>query len=180
MTAAPSFWVALLLLQVFAVQLRWLPAGGTNDLRAPTSGTLDLRYWILPVLTLAVTQQSWFTLFVRNSLLEISREDYVQFSRAHGMDELAVLFRHALPNALLPFATLIGSHLGELMAGSILVETIFDWPGLGNLAQRAGLSADLPLLLGITLLGSFFVIAGNLLADLLYRVLDPRIREPLE
>lgn len=179
MTAAPSFWVALLLLYIFAVQWRVLPAGGTSDLRAETSAGLDLRYMLLPILTLALTQQSWFTLFVRNTLLEVMREDYIQFARAQGLREVVIMLRHALPNALIPFATLAGTHVSELIGGTILIETIFSWPGLGLLTERAAVSVDLPLLLAITLLGALFVVAGNLLSDLLYRVLDPRIREAL-
>lgn len=178
-TATPSFWVALLLLYLFAVQLRWLPAGGMSNLRAASRTGLDLQYMILPVVTLALTQQAWFTLFVRNTLLETLREDYIRFARAQGLREHTIFVRHALPNALIPFATLVGTHLSELIGGSVLIESIFAWPGLGRLTEQAGLSADIPLLLAITILGAFFVVLGNLLADLLYQLLDPRIREAL-
>ena len=179
-TAAPSFWVGLLLIFVFAVQLQWLPAGGASDVRAATGESgLSLRHLILPVLTLAFTQQAWFTLYVRNTLIEVMREDYVQFAHAQGLRSAAVMFRHALPNALIPFATLVGSHISELIGGSVLIETIFGWPGLGRLTQQAGLSVDVPLLLAITLISSVFVVSGNLLSDVLYRLLDPRIRTAL-
>jgi len=148
-------------------------------LRAVDSGGIDPKHMILPVITLALTQQAWFTLFVRNTLIEVLREDYVRFARAQGLREGIILFRHALPNALIPFATLIGTHISELIGGSVLIESIFAWPGLGRLTEQAGLSADVPLLLGLTLLGAIFVVLGNLLSDILYRVLDPRIREGL-
>ena len=176
-TAAPSFWVGLLALYVFSIELGWLPAGGTSDPRAVEAAGVDLAHLVLPMVILALTQYAWFTLFVRNTLLEVLREDHVQFARAQGIGEVAVLLRHALPNALIPFVTLIGTHLSELIGGTILVEAIFGWPGLGQLTLQAALGEDLPLLVGITLFASVLVVLGNLLADVLYRVMDPRVRE---
>ncbi len=176
-TAAPSFWVGLLALYVFSIELGWLPAGGTSDPRAVEAQGVDLAHLVLPMIILAMTQYAWFTLFVRNTLLEVLREDHVQFARAQGIGEVAVLLRHALPNALIPFVTLIGTHLSELIGGTILVEAIFGWPGLGQLTLQAALGEDLPLLVGITLFASVLVVFGNLMADVLYRVMDPRVRE---
>ncbi|MGH3146971.1 MAG: ABC transporter permease [Rubrobacter sp.] len=178
-TSSPSFWIALLALYLFSIKLNWLPAGGTSDLRAAETSGLDFSYLILPMLTLALTQYAWFTLFVRNTLLEVLREDHVQFARAQGVSETAVLLRYALPNALIPFVTLVGTNLSELIGGAVLIESIFGWPGLGNLAVQAALSVDLPLLVAITLASSVLVVLGNLLADVLYQFLDPRIREAL-
>lgn len=178
-TAAPSFWVGLILLYVFAIQLGWLPAGGTVDVRAADPGFIDPAHLILPAVTLAITQQSWFTLYVRDTLLEVLRDDYVRFAEASGVRRAAVLGRHALPNALIPFVTLTGTHISELIGGAVLAETIFGWPGVGRLTVQAALVVDLPLLVAITLIGSVLVVAGNLMADLLYRVVDPRIREGL-
>jgi len=129
--------------------------------------------------TLALTQYAWFTLYVRNTLLEVLCEDHVQFARAQGIGEVAVLLRHALPNALIPFVTLTGTNLAELIGGSVLIESVFGWPGLGLLTRDAALGVDIPLLVAITLLASIFVVLGNLLADVLYRVMDPRVREAL-
>jgi peptide/nickel transport system permease protein len=176
-TAAPSFWIGLLALYLFSIELGWLPAGGTSDPRAVDAQGVDLEHLILPMVILAMTQYAWFTLFVRNTLLEVLREDHVQFARAQGIGEVAVLLRHALPNALIPFVTLIGTHLSELIGGTILVEAIFGWPGLGQLTLQAALGEDIPLLVGITLCASLLVVLGNLLADVLYRVMDPRVRE---
>lgn len=178
-TAAPSFWVGLILLYVFAIQLGALPAGGTVDVRASDPGFIDPAHLILPAVTLAITQQSWFTLYVRDTLLEVLREDYVRFAEAFGVRRAAVLARHALPNALVPFVTLTGTHVSELIGGAVLAETIFGWPGVGRLTVQAALVVDLPLLVAVTLVGSVLVVAGNLVADLLYRVVDPRIREGL-
>lgn len=176
-TAAPSFWVGLLALYVFSIELGWLPAGGTSDPRAVDGGGLDLAHVVLPMAVLAMTQYAWFTLYVRNTLLEVLREDHVRFAQAQGVGEVGVLLRYALPSALIPFVTLIGTHLSELVGGTILVEAIFGWPGLGQLTLQAALGEDIPLLVGITLCASVLVVLGNLLADVLYRVMDPRVRE---
>jgi peptide/nickel transport system permease protein len=176
-TAAPSFWIGLLALYVFSIELGWLPAGGTSDPRAVGVQGADFEHLVLPMVILAMTQYAWFTLFVRNTLLEVMREDHVQFARAQGIGEVAVLLRHALPNALIPFVTLIGTHLSELIGGTILVEAIFGWPGLGQLTLQAALGEDIPLLVGVTLFACVLVVLGNLLADVLYRVMDPRVRE---
>ncbi len=175
-TAAPSFWIGLLALYVFSIELGWLPAAGTSDPRAVDTG-VDASHLILPMLVLAMTQYAWFTLFVRNTLLEVLREDHVQFARAQGIGEVAVLLRYALPNALIPFVTLVGTHLAELIGGTVIVETIFGWPGLGLLTLDAALGEDIPMLVGIVLAGSVLVVLGNLLADVLYRVMDPRVRQ---
>jgi peptide/nickel transport system permease protein len=176
-TAAPSFWIALLALYVFSVELGWLPAGGVADVRAEDAGWLDPRHLVLPMLCLAVTQVSWFTLFVRTTVLEVLRDDHVQFARAQGLGERAVLVSHALRSALIPFVTLVGVHLSELIGGAVLIESVFAWPGLGLLTRDAALGVDLPLLVAITLGASVLVVVGNLLADVLYRALDPRVRE---
>lgn len=173
---APSFWVALLAVYLFAVHWNVLPAGGMVDPRSST-GSIELSHLVLPAFTLALSQNGWFTLYVRNTLLEVLRDDYVRFAKANGISRLRLLLRHALPNALLPFVTLIGTHLPELIGGSILIESVFGWPGLGGLTRQAAMAVDVPLLLGITVLGAAAVIVGNLLSDVLYRILDPRIRE---
>jgi peptide/nickel transport system permease protein len=176
-TAAPSFWVGLLALYVFSIELGWLPAGGPSDPRSAGSGGVDLAHLILPMAVLALTQYAWFTLYVRNAVLEVLREDHVQFARANGISELAVVLRHALPSALIPFVTLAGVNLAELVGGTLLIESIFGWPGLGLLALDAARGEDIPMIVGITLAASVLVVVGNLLADVAYRLLDPRVRE---
>ncbi len=177
-TFVPSFWIALLAVYLFSVELGWLPAGGASDPRSD-GPRVDPKYLILPALTLALTQHGWFTLYVRNTLLEVLREDYVRFAEAQGVGRVRVLFRHALPNSLIPFVTLIGTHIPELIGGSILIESVFGWPGLGNLTRQAAIAVDIPLLMAIVMVGAFLVVLGNLTADVLYRVIDPRIREAL-
>lgn len=176
--SAPSYWVALLALYLFSVRLNWLPGAGTADLRGAHVG-LDLRHMVLPMVTLALTQLAWFTLYVRNTLLEVLREDYVRFAQACGLGRWRILFRHALPNASLPFLTLMGTHMSEIIGGAALIENVFAWPGLGKVAVDAGLAQDMPLLLAITLASSSLVVLGNLLADIGYWILDPRVREGL-
>lgn len=173
---APSFWVALLAVYWLSVQWNLLPAGGIADPRSLTGG-VELSHLVLPALTLALAQNGWFTLYVRNTLLEVMRDDYVRFAKANGVRRARILLRHALPNALLPFVTLIGTNLPELIGGSVLIESVFGWPGLGNLTRQAATAVDVPLLLSITILGAAAVVIGNLLSDICYRVLDPRIRE---
>ncbi|MGH3897056.1 MAG: ABC transporter permease [Pseudonocardiaceae bacterium] len=146
---------------------------GDLHVRSDGSTTVDLAHLVLPAVTLALTQHGVFTLYVRSTVLEMMREDHVRFARAQGASETSVLFRHALPNSLVPYVTLIGTHVPELIGGSVLIETVFAWPGLGSLT----VAVDLPLLLAIVLAGAVLVVLGNLVADLLYRVVDPRVRE---
>lgn len=176
---APSFWVALLALSLFAVHLQWLPAGGAGDLRSLGGPRFGLEYAILPVVTLAITQHGWFTLYVRNTMLEVLREDYVRYAKAQGLSRSRILVGHVLPNALIPFVTLIGTHIPELIGGSVLIENIFGWPGLGSLTREAAVAVDIPLLMAIILLGAVLVVIGNLLSDVLYQMIDPRVRESL-
>jgi peptide/nickel transport system permease protein len=175
--SAPVFWLALLAVYVFAVKLRWLPAGGLADPAATSLQPADVaRHLILPVIVLAVSQSSWLVLYVRESLIATLREDYVIGARARGLRERTVVVRHALRSALLPFFTLLGARVPELVTGAILVETVFSWPGVASASVQAALSVDFPLLAVLTLLGTLAVLAGNLLADLAYTVADPRTR----
>ncbi|MFF3444885.1 ABC transporter permease [Streptosporangium sp. NPDC002721] len=175
--AAPVFWLGLLAVWVFAVQLGWLPAGGLTDPASTTVEPLDVaRHMILPVTVLAVSQSSWLVLYVRESVIGVLREDFVIGARARGLRERTVVVRHALRSALLPFLTLLGARIPELVTGAILVETVFSWPGVAAASVQAALAMDFPLLAALTLLGTAAVLAGNLLADIAYTVADPRVR----
>lgn len=174
--AAPVFWVALGALSLFAVQLQWLPAGGLTDARADLSVAQVSEHLLLPAAVLAVSQAPWFTLFVRQSLLEALSEDYVRGARARGVAEHRVVLRHALRCALLPFVTLIGARVPELITGALLVETVFSWPGIAAATVSAATSVDFPLLAAVTLLATAAVLLGNLAADVLYAIADPRVR----
>ncbi|MFI6484682.1 ABC transporter permease [Nonomuraea sp. NPDC050663] len=175
--SVPVFWLALLSIYVFALKLGWLPAGGLSDAASSTLEPLDVaHHLILPVVVLAISQSSWLVLYVRESVIGTLREDYVIGARARGLRERTVLVRHALRSALLPFLTILGARVPELVTGAILVETVFSWPGVASTSVQAALAVDFPLLAVLTLMGTIAVVAGNLLADLAYRVADPRTR----
>jgi peptide/nickel transport system permease protein len=176
----PDFWLGMLLLVTFAVTLGWFPVGGITDPGADTTGiphVLDeTRHMFLPALTLTLAYLGEYALVMRSSLLETMREDYLTLARAKGLRDIAVRNRHAVPNALLPVVTLIAINFGFILSGAIAVETIYSWPGLGLLTYDALRGPDLPLLQGLFLVFSAAVIVFNLVADLLYGVLDPRVR----
>ncbi|MFD0477180.1 ABC transporter permease [Nonomuraea thailandensis] len=175
--AAPVFWVGLLAIWVFSVTLGWLPAGGLTDAAATAVTLPDLaRHLVLPVGVLAFSQSSWLLLFVRESVIGVLREDFVTGARARGLRGRTVLVRHALRSALLPFITIMGARVPELVTGAILVESVFSWPGVAGTTIKAALAVDFPLLAALTLLATLAVVAGNLLADLAYTVADPRVR----
>jgi peptide/nickel transport system permease protein len=175
----PEFWLGMLLLTTFAVLLGWLPVGG---LESPGTGgglerVLDQgRHLILPAVTLTLAYIGEYAIVMRSSLLETMREDYLQLARAKGLRDVAVRNRHAVPNALLPVVTLIAINFGFVLSGAIAVETIFSWPGLGLATFNALSGPDLPMLQGLFLVFSAAVIFMNLVADLLYVKLDPRVR----
>jgi peptide/nickel transport system permease protein len=175
----PEFWLGMLLLTTFAVLLGWLPVGGLED---PNTGAglervLDQgRHLILPAITLTLAYIGEYAIVMRSSLLETMREDYLVLARAKGLRDVAVRNHHAVPNALLPVVTLIAINFGFVLSGAIAVETIFSWPGLGLATFNALSGPDLPMLQGLFLVFSAAVIFMNLVADLLYVRLDPRVR----
>ena len=176
-SSTPAFWLALLLLIVFSVWLKLLPIGLAVPIGADAASvTLPqrLHHAILPAVTLSVTGVANIALHTREKVADVLDSDYVLFARARGEEH--ILRRHVLRNVALPAMTLQFASIGELVGGSVLVEQVFSYPGLGQTAVAAGLGGDLPLLLGITLVNSALVFGGNLAADLLYGVIDPRIR----
>lgn len=176
----PDFWLGMLLLSFFGVTLGWFPIGGISDPNAVAGGLgllLDqARHMVLPALTLTLAYLGEYALVMRSSLLETMREDYLVLARAKGLRDTVVRNRHAVPNALLPVVTLIAINFGFVLSGAIAVETIFSWPGLGLATFEALSGPDLPMLQGLFLVFSAAVIAFNLLSDLLYAYLDPRVR----
>ncbi|NGO67751.1 ABC transporter permease [Streptomyces boncukensis] len=174
--AAPPFWLGLLAIWLFAIQLDVLPAGGLTDTGsdAVTAGAV-LRHLPLPALVLGVSQVPWFLLYVRQGVADALDEDAVRGARARGLSERTVLLGHALRSGLLPVLTLVGSRVPELITGALLVETVFSWPGIASATVEAATSTDFPLLAALTALATVAVLAGNLLADLLYGLADPRV-----
>lgn len=178
--ATPVFWIGLMLIVLFSVHLRWFPASGMGTIGGPPLGTWAglrdlLRHLTLPALTLSFFYLSIYVRITRAAMLEVYGLDYIRTARAKGLSELRVAVAHALRNALLPVVTITGLQLGSLLGGSIVVETVFSWPGLGRLAFDAVFQRDLNLLLGIFLFSSLLVVLMNLLIDVLYALLDPRI-----
>ncbi len=172
----PTFFLGLAGIYIFALRLRWLPVGGTMTLGGE-GGLLDaLHHLILPAAVLAVAGAGALTRYVRSSMLEVLGQEYVRTARAKGLAEVIVLRRHALRNALIPVVTLAGLQIPALLAGAVITEQIFEWPGMGRLTIEAINQRDYPVLMGITLIAAVLVAAGNLLADIAYSVVDPRIR----
>ncbi len=171
----PTFFLGLAGIYVFALRFRWLPTGGTHTLGGD-GGLLDLAlHLVLPASVLAVAGAGALTRYVRSSMLEVLGQDYVRTARAKGLAELRVLRRHALRNALIPVVTLAGLQIPGLLAGAVITEQIFEWPGMGRLTIEAINQRDYPVLMGITLITASLVAVGNLLADLAYAYIDPRI-----
>ncbi|MBU1172444.1 MAG: ABC transporter permease [Proteobacteria bacterium] len=180
LASTPTFWLGLLLVMVFSVWLGWFPVG----LGVP-AGQLseDVTIWnrvnhlILPALTLSIIGVANIALHTRQKLIDVLKSDYILFARAKGKHGVQLLWQHGLRNIMLPAITLQFASFSELFGGSVLAEQVFSYPGLGNATVQAGLRGDLPLLLGIVLFSALFVFSGNLMADLIYLVVDPRITE---
>ena len=178
--AVPAFWLGQVAILTVALRTGWFPLQGLTDARAQYTGwahTFDiLRHLALPALVLAVSEVALITRVARTGLLQELGRDYVRTARAKGAPESRVLTRHALPNALLPVVTIIGSRVGFLFSGAVVIETVFSWPGLGSLIVASSQTSDRPVLLGLVLLVAFSVVAANLVTDLVYGWIDPRIR----
>jgi peptide/nickel transport system permease protein len=172
--AMPVFWFGLMLQLLFAVHLGWLPSAGMQS--AAGGGALDVaRHLALPAFTIAIGSIAGWSRYVRSSTIESLSQDYVRTGRAKGMDEQRVLLGHVLRNALIPFITVVGIDVPLYLTGAVLTETVFSWPGMGRLFFDALTVRDYPILMGILLLGAVLIVLGNLIADILYGVLDPRI-----
>ncbi len=179
LAATPTFWIGMVLLALFAVRLGWLPICCAGPLGvAPEAVTWPQRLYhlILPAATLSIIGVAQIALHTREKMIDVFMSDYALYARALGERRLGVAWRHGLRNALLPALTLQFANLGELFGGAVLAEQVFNYPGLGRTTVEAGIRGDVPLLLGISVFACLFVVSGNALADLLYRLVDPRIR----
>jgi len=165
--SAPQFVVALLLLYVFAVKLGWFPIGGYGT----------FAHLVLPSVTLGIMGAGWYSRMMRSSMLDVLRADYIRTARAKGLGRLRVILRHAMPNAILPIVAMIGMDIGIFMGGVVVVESVFGWPGIGQLAWQAIQRVDIPIIMGVTLVSAIAIVLGNLLADLIAPMIDdPRIK----
>ncbi len=171
----PGLWFAMLLIYLFSVKLHWLPSMGMRTIGVNSVWDI-VKHGIMPCMVLCATHISVYMRYIRSSTISQLEEDYVQIQYAYGSSRRTVLFRHVLRNVLLPVITIMGLSLPELLAGSFLVESIFSWPGMGSLGVNAVFGLDYPLIMSITMLSSFLLIVGNLAADLLYGLVDPRIK----
>lgn len=175
--AVPHFWLGLLAIVIFGVNLRWLPTGGIVTLGADAWDLGDrLKHLLMPALVLATGSLAVFARFMRTEFLEVLGQDYVRTARAKGLREGAVLLGHGLRNALIPVITVLGGSLPGLLGGAATTEYVFSWPGMGRLAVDAAFARDYPVVMGLVLVAAALIILGNLISDVLYGVADPRIR----
>ncbi|MCK4316613.1 MAG: ABC transporter permease, partial [Anaerolineae bacterium] len=189
----PSFWLGIILMLIFSVRLRWLPVAGRIDYTAGLQTVtglyvLDslltgnkealissLRHLVLPSISLGAAMAATVARILRSSMLEVLRQDYVTLARAKGLTEFLVVAKHALRNALIPTVTVVGLQVGVLLGGNMIVETVFGWPGLGRLVVRAIFSRDFPLVQGAVMVYAFTFVMANLIVDVLYTYLNPKI-----
>jgi peptide/nickel transport system permease protein len=180
MYAMPTFWFGLLCIMLFSTKLRWFPARGMTEAGSNLHGLEYIKsvawHITLPVVTFAIEYIGEYQLIMRSSLTGVVKEDFVLTARAKGLSDNAVLWKHTVPNAMLPTVTLVMMNLGFIMSGAILTETVFSWPGLGLLSYTSMQSLDFPVMQGVFLLASIAVIVANLLADFTYYYLDPRVK----
>jgi peptide/nickel transport system permease protein len=169
----PSFWLGILLIGLFSLTLNWLPYEAPQDQISVFS---QLNGMVLPVATLTLVTVALFSRYMRSSVLEQSIQDYVRTARAKGLSHRAVLIRHVVRNALMPVITLIGLSLGGILSGAVVVEEVFNYPGMGLLFFQSAVTDDFPVLLGVSVVVAIATVVGNLIADVLYAVVDPRIR----
>jgi peptide/nickel transport system permease protein len=162
----PTFFMGLLLIYLFAFQLRWFPIGGYGT----------LRHLVLPTLAVAIPWGAWYAIFLRSNMLESISADYVRTAYAKGLNGRTVALRHMLRNALLPVVTIMGIDMASLLTGIVLVESVFNWPGIGMQTLQAAQHLDVPLIMGSVLFGAVLIGLANLLVDLVYTWLDPRIQ----
>lgn len=172
----PPFWLAMIGIILFSLKLHLLPSGGMHTVNVNTAADL-LWHMILPAFVLSLNNMAIFTRYIRSNTISQLEEDYVQTAMAKGTGKRKILFRHVLKNCLLPIITLAGINIAGLVCGSFVVETIFSWPGIGRLAMDAVGNRDFPLIMGYTMFSCIILIFGNLIADVLYAVADPRIRQ---
>jgi len=164
--SAPQFIVSILILYIFAVKLGWFPIGGYGD---PI-------HYVLPALTLGLLGSGWYSRVMRSSMLDVLRQDYIRTARAKGAPITRIIRVHAFKNAILPIIAMIGLDIGIFMGGIVVVESVFGWPGIGQLAWQAIQRVDIPIIMGVTLVSAIAIVIGNLIADLIAPFVDPRIK----
>jgi peptide/nickel transport system permease protein len=175
--AVPSFWLGIMMITLFAVSLRWFPTGGVQTLGQDSSISDRVWHLAMPAFALALLSIASWNRYIRASMLDVIRQDFIRTARAKGLRERFVIFKHGLRNALIPFVTLLGLSLPNLVGGALIIERVFSWPGIGRLAFDKALQRDYPVIMGVVMMSAFLVILGNLAADIAYGFLDPRIKQ---
>lgn len=173
--ATPNFWLGLMLIMLFSVQLGWTPVGGVGTLGADFNLLDRIHHIILPAFVLATADMAGLTRYTRSSMLEVINQDYIRTARAKGFRERTVVYKHGLRNGLIPIITIFGLMLPTFIGGSVVVETLFSWPGIGKLFIDATFERDYPVIMAITMFAAVLTVIGNLVADILYAIMDPRI-----
>ncbi|RST58974.1 ABC transporter permease [Siminovitchia terrae] len=173
--ATPNFWLGIMLIILFGVQLGWFPTGGVATLNAPFSIWDRLHHLIMPAFVLAVADMAALTRYTRSSMMEVLQQDYIRTAKSKGFKERTVVLKHGLRNGLIPIITMFGLMLPNFIAGAAITETVFSWPGIGRLFIESAFTRDYPVIMAVTVLTAVFVVIGNLLADILYAIFDPRI-----
>ncbi len=174
--SVPVFWLGLMLIILFSINLQWLPSAGAYTLGAPASLQDRLSHLVLPAIVLATANLAQIARYTRSSMLEVLNADYLRTARAKGLKERVVMVRHALRNALIPIVTVVALMVPRLVSGVAITESVFAWPGMGQLAVDSAIQRDYPVVMGITLLVSLLVVVTNFLTDLSYLFLDPRVK----
>ncbi|MFD1708598.1 ABC transporter permease [Siminovitchia sediminis] len=173
--ATPNFWLGLMMIIFFGVQLGWFPTGGVATLNVPFSIWDRLHHLIMPAFVLATADMAALTRYTRSSMIDVLRQDYIRTARAKGFKEHTVVWKHGLRNGLIPIITMFGLMLPNFIGGAAITEMIFSWPGIGRLFIESAFSRDYPVLMALTVITAVFVVIGNLVADILYAIFDPRI-----
>jgi peptide/nickel transport system permease protein len=171
----PAFFLGLAVIYVFAIKLQWLPAAGMSTLGEPPSMIDSIKHLILPATVLGLGQAAPLIRYTRSSMLETIRQDYVRVARAKGLSERMVIGRHALRNALIPLVTVVALTLPQLLGGTVIIEQIFAWPGMGTLAIKSVRGRDYPTIMAINMIGAVAILVSSLIADIIYAWIDPRI-----
>ena len=172
----PPFWLGLILILIFSVNLQLLPSSGIRPSDGSTGFLAVARHLVMPVIVLGLLNLAEITRYTRSAMLEVLGSDYIRTARAKGIAENRVIFRHALRNSMLPILTILGLILARLLGGTVVTETVFGWPGIGQLAIRAASTRDYPLMMGLTLVVAVLVVVLNFVVDVLYAAVDPRVR----
>lgn len=178
--SVPPFWLGLMLMSLFSVSLGWFPAGGMPDQMSANSSFTPMSYYVLPIAALTLAAIGGYTRYIRASLIETFSQDHIRTARAKGLSTSRIILHHALPQSMIPVITIIALDFGALFSGALITETIFNWRGMGRLVYEAIMGNDYNLALSALMIITAMILIANMLADLLYRLLDPRIRSSID